>query len=250
MIIDAHAHLGYDYAFEEDSTLEDLLAGIEKNRIDVTIVQPGTVFDLRTVAKQHNAIAALARKMPSRIFGMANPNPHLPSSKYNKEIERCIEDLGFVGVKLHPLGHAVNPCQPAGKKVFEAARKLEIPVMVHTGTGIPWALPSTLIEVAMDYPDLDIILAHSGSAIFRNEAALAARLCPRIYLETSWMPTTAIHSFVKTLGADRIMFGSDVAKNVATELEKFRSIGLTEEELKWCLGGTAAKVFKLGISLP
>jgi len=245
MIVDAHTHLGYDYVFEEDFSLEDLLTNMEKNKVDISLVQPGTVLDLKTVIKQHNAIADLSKKMPGRIFGMANPNPHLPRNEHRKELERCINDLGFVGVKMHPLAHAVNPNKSTGRKVFEAALDSGVPVMVHTGSGIPWSLPSALIPTARDFPDLKIVLAHSGSSIFASEAALAAQLCPNIYLETSWLPGSTIHMLCKTLGADRIMFGSDHGENVATELAKFRTMGLTDAELEWCLGKTAAKVFKI-----
>jgi predicted TIM-barrel fold metal-dependent hydrolase len=245
MIIDAHTHLGYDYVFEEDNTLNDLLTNREKNKIDISIMQPGTVIDLETVVKQHNEISALSKKMPGKIYGMANPNPHLPGNGHRKELERCIKTLGFVGVKLHPLGHAVNPTQATAKKVFEAASNLDIPVMVHTGDGIPWTLPSTLIPVAMKFPDLKIVLAHCGGGMFSSEAALAAMLCPNVYLETSWLPSLVIRDFCRNIGADRVMFGSDMGDNAASELAKFSTLGLTKEELEWCLWKTAAKVFKI-----
>ncbi|MFB0522883.1 MAG: amidohydrolase family protein, partial [Candidatus Bathyarchaeia archaeon] len=145
MIIDAHTHLGYDYVYEEDLTRDLLLSNMERNKIDVSIVQPGTVLDLETVVREHNEIASLAKEMSGRINGMANPNPHLSTDLYRKELERCVSALGFVGVKLHPQAHAVNPSSSMGQKVFQAALDMGIPVMVHTGDGIPWALPSTLI---------------------------------------------------------------------------------------------------------
>lgn len=247
MIVDAHSHLGYDYVFEEDFTTAKLLNKMERNNIAVSIVQPGTVLDLESVIKQHNNIADLSTKMRGRIFGIANPNPHLPFNDYYGELERCVNALGFVGVKLHPLAHAVNPSSLHGKKVFQAALDLDIPVIVHTGVGGPWALPSSLIPIAMEFPRLKIVLAHAGGAMFSNEAALAARLCPNIYLETSWLPSITIHSLCKTLGADRLMFGSDHAENAETELTKYRTIGLNEKELEWCLGNTALKVFDIQV---
>jgi len=245
MIIDAHTHLGHDYAYEETFSSELLLGGMKRNGIDISIVQPGTVFNLRTAVKQHNEIAALAKKMHGKIYGMANPNPHLPANKYRKELERCVHVLGFVGVKLHPQAHAVNPSSSMGRRVFETALDLEIPVMVHTGDGIPWALPSGLIPIAMEFKTLKIILAHCGGSMFAAEAALAARLCPNVYLESSWLPNLAIRRFCRTAGANRVMFGSDMPENAAPELAKFRSIELTNEELDWCLYKTAAEVFKI-----
>ncbi|MCW4026585.1 MAG: amidohydrolase family protein [Candidatus Bathyarchaeota archaeon] len=248
MIIDTHTHLGYDYVFEEDFTINELLTNMQKNRVDISIVQPGTVLDLKTVVEQHNAIADLAGKMPGRIFGMANPNPHLPSAKYRNELERCISDLGFVGVKMQTLGHGVDPNKSVGRKVFEAALGLGVPVMVHTGTGIPWSLPSAIIPIAKDFPGLEIVLAHSGGSMFAGEAAFAAQLCSSIYLEASWLPGFIISGFCKTLGAQRIMFGSDHGDNVAAELAKFGAISLTDQELEWCLGKTATKGFKIPAS--
>jgi predicted TIM-barrel fold metal-dependent hydrolase len=247
MIVDAHTHLGYDHVFEYDFRLEDLLGGMKKNRVDVSIVQPGSTFELGVVVKQHNAIAALSKKMPGRIYGMANPSPHLPRAKYRRELERCVKDLGFVAVKVHPLAHAVNPNGSKAKAVFEDALDLGIPVMVHTGSGVPWTLPSALIPVARRYPKLSIVVAHSGSNIFAGEAALAAELCPNVYLETTWLSSSTIHEFCKTLGADRIMFGSDHAANIPVELAKFRTRDLSQKELDWCLGRTAAKVFKIPV---
>ena len=248
MIIDTHTHLGYDYVFEEDFTFNELLTSMEKNRVDISIVQPGTVLDLKTVVEQHNAIADLARKMPGRIFGMANPNPHLPKDDYRGELERCVRDLGFVGVKMQTLGHGVDPGKSVGRRVFEVALDLKVPVMVHTGTGIPRSLPSALIPVAKDLPDLEIILAHCGGSMFASEAILAAQLCSSVHLETSWLPGFTIRRICRTLGADRVMFGSDHGDNVAAELTKFRTIGLTDEELEWCLGKTAAKVFMIPVN--
>ena len=245
MIVDAHTHLGYDTVFEIDFTLDNLLSGMEKNLIDVSIVQPGTTINLDNAVEQHNNIASLSKSMPKRIFGLANPNPHLETSIYIDELRRCIKDLGFVGVKLHPLAHAVNPTNLKGTKVFQAALNLGIPVMVHTGTGVPWSLPSTLISVAKNFPEVKIVIAHSGGNMFLNEAILAAQLCPNIYLETSWLPNVQIKRCCNTIGAQRIMLGSDQSINVATEITKYKTINLNEDELSWCLGKTAIKVFDL-----
>jgi hypothetical protein len=41
------------------------------------------------------------------------------------------------------------------------------------------------------------------------------------------------------------MLGTDLVKNVPVELAKYRALGLAEEQLEWCLGKTAATVFRL-----
>jgi len=245
MVIDAHAHLGYDEIFDEDFAEDALLASQSRNSIDITLVQPGTAHDLAGVEKQHDAIADLIARHPGRFRGIANPNPHLVGDCYEREARRCVEELGFVAIKVHPLAHAVNPLGRHGRRAFEVAGGLGVPVMVHTGAGIPWAAPSLLEPIARECPDLRIIVAHAGGSILAAEAGLLAARHPNVFLEPSWAGGFQVRSWVRELGACRVMFGSDHADNAETELTKFRSAGLSDEELGWVLGGTAAAVFGL-----
>lgn len=245
MIVDAHAHLGYDFIFDEDFRAEALLEGQEANGIDVTLVQPGTAHDLATVQRYHDAIAELARGHPGHFRGIANPNPHLPGDDYEVEVRRCIEDLGFVGIKMHPTAHAVNPVGKHGRRVFAVAHSLGVPVMVHTGAGIPWSAPSLLGPIAEEYPDLPIVIAHCGMMVLAGEAGQLAAAHDNVYLEASWTAGFLIREWVRTLGENRVMLGSDHADNAATEIAKVRSCGLKESEQQSVLGGNAAKVFGL-----
>ncbi len=245
MIIDAHAHLGLDEVFDEDFTEEALLESQARNGIDVTLVQPGTVHDLASAQEQHDDIADLAARHAGRFRGIANPSPHLPAEEYEREVRRCIDGLGFVGLKIHPLAHAVNPLGNHGRRAFALARELAIPVMVHTGAGLPWAAPSLLDPIAQEHPGLQIVVAHGGGMLSAEAGLLAARR-PNVYVEVSWLGGHHVREWVHRLGAQRVLFGSDHAGNAAAELAKFRTAGLTEEELRWVLGGTAAAVFDLG----
>lgn len=242
-IIDAHAHLGRDPVFDVDFTEESLLESQKSNGISVTLVQPPTVHDLEGIKQCHDAIADLARRFPRRFYGICCPNPHLPGTQFQDEVRRCIDELGFVALKLHPFGHAVNPLGTDGRKVFEIAEMLRIPVMVHTGPGVPWTLPSLLRPIAEAHPNLKVIVAHAGHNMLSAEAGLLAESCSNVYLEPSWVSGLTIERWIRTLGAHRIMFGSDHGENAATELAKYRSMKLSQEELATVLGGTAASVF-------
>ena len=57
----------------------------------------------------HDRIARLAESYPQRIYGMIQINPHTDRPVFQAEAERCVKDLGFVGVKIHPPGYGVNP---------------------------------------------------------------------------------------------------------------------------------------------
>jgi uncharacterized protein len=248
-IVDVHAHLGEDQIFEHEFTREELLRGQAANGVTATIVQPAAVADLAAARAQHDAIAALAAEFPGRFFGMADPNPRLPEAEYFAEVRRCVRDLAFVGVKLHTLAHAASPTSRAGRRVFEAARALRVPVMVHTGSGIPWAAPSLIAPMAREFPDVRVVMAHSGMMVLAAEALIVAQACPNVVLETSWTGGPHVRRFVRTLGAERVVFGSDHGDNVATELTKHRTIGLTDTELARVLGETAIEVYGVGTAL-
>ena len=244
MIIDVHAHLGLDEVFDVEFTEEALLASQAENGIDLTLVQPGTVHDLAGVQEQHDDIAGLVARHPGRFRGIANPNPHLAAAQYEREVRRCVEELGFVAAKLHPLAHAVNPLGRHGRRVFALARELNVSIMVHTGAGLPWAAPSLLDPIAGEHPSLRIVVAHAGGMLSAEAGLLAARR-PNVYLEVSWMGGHHVREWVQRLGAGRVLFGSDHAENAAAELAKLRTAGLSEEDLTWVLGDTAASVFGL-----
>ncbi len=242
-VIDVHAHLGLDPVFDVDFTEQSLLDAQESNGIDLTLVQPPTVHDLEGVRRCHDAVADLAKRYPGRFRGIACPNPHLPGTQFEDEVRRCVEELGFVGLKLHPFGHATNPLGTHGRRVFGVGKKLGVPVMVHTGPGVPWTLPSLLRPIAEEHPGLKIVVAHAGHNMLSTEAGLLAESCPNVYLEPSWVSGLTVLGWVRNPGAHRVMFGSDHGENAATELAKYRSIGLTNDELTLVLGAAAAAVF-------
>lgn len=248
MIIDVHVHLGWDYTFEEDFPRELLVNKMNNHGVDIQIVQPGTTHNLADARRQHNAIHELCRSYPGRFYGMANPNPHLDGSQYEDEISRCVEDLGFMAIKLHTYATAVHPNSTLGRKVFSAARKYQIPVMVHTGSGMPFASPVNLIGVAADYPDVKIIMAHCGTMLLADETAAAFASCPNIYGDTSWTAGYLIRNWIRAYGP-RMMLASDQGDNLETELAKIRTYGFTADEQTSMLETVAIEVFNLKVNI-
>jgi predicted TIM-barrel fold metal-dependent hydrolase len=243
MIIDAHAHLGWDCVFDEDFSKEEQITKHNNLSISKTILQPATCHDIETVRKQHDDIAAFANEYPGQFFGMANPNPHLSDDIYEAELLRCIKELHFVGIKLHSFAHAVNPCSKDGKKVFKLASRLGVPVMIHTGSGIPFANPCNLIPIAEEFPEVKIIMAHCGQMVLAGEVPTVMKQCSNIYADVSWTGGFLVKHWVESFGAHRFMFGSDHADNACTELVKIKSSGIHEDELEWLLHKTAESVF-------
>ncbi|MGC2404039.1 MAG: amidohydrolase family protein [Acidobacteriaceae bacterium] len=241
--IDAHAHLGECCVFGLLATEEDILRRMDECKVDATILQP---YPGATIASNtHDRIADMCARHPGRFFGIASVTPHRDHDAYEREMERCIKDLKFVGIKLHTIGHGVNPLSEDGDFVFATSHRLGVPTMVHTGPGIPFALPALCIPAARKYPDLKIILAHAGFAVFSAEAQVAASVCENLYLETSWCIGEDIRWMIDTIGPDRVMLGADLPSNVPVEYAKYKALELQPDVYDKVLGGTAIDVFKL-----
>jgi hypothetical protein len=164
---------------------------------------------------------------------------------YQREIERCVKDLKFVALKIHTIGHAVNPLSEDADVAFATAQHFGIPCMVHTGMGIPFSLPALCIPAANKYPDLKIVLAHAGGGILSAEAQVAASLCSNLYLETSWCIGEDIRWMINTIGPDRVMLGADLPSNVPAEFAKYQALDLASDVYDKVMGGTAIDVFNL-----
>lgn len=244
-VVDAHAHLGECCVFDLMSTEEALLRRMDESGIDATIVQPYP--GVKEAAKAHDRIAELCAKHPGQFFGLASMSPHGNHDAYRCEVERCVRELHFVGVKLHTIGHGVNPLSEDGDLVFKTAHELGIPAMVHTGPGIPFALPSLCIPAAQKYPGLAIILAHAGWGVFSAEAQVAASVCGNLYLETSWCIGEDIRWMISTIGPERVMLGADLPSNVPVEVAKYRALDLERAVYERVMGGTAIEVFRLSL---
>lgn len=242
-IIDTHTHLGVSKLSGLTITEDDLLNAMNIHGVEVALVMPHAVTNDYIAA--HQAVEGLCNRYPGRFRGIVNLSPLLNESEYHQKASHYVRDLRFVALKLNPQQHLASPLMKNSEKVFNTADELGVPVIVHTGLGAPWALPSLCIPQAKRHPNIAIILAHAGHAIYTAEAYVAAIECANIYLEPSWCTIYDLNWLISEVGADRILFGSDLPENLPIELAKYRNAKMKEEELALCLGGTAARVFRL-----
>ncbi len=243
IIIDSHCHLGVSKLSGHSVSEGDLLNGMDTHGVDISLVMPHAVTD--DPIAEHDEIAKLCRKYPQRFRGIVSLSPLWDEPDYRSEVERCIDELGFVAVKLNPMQHLTSPLMKNADKVFDSAADLGVPVIVHTGLGAPWALPALSIPQARRHPDLPIILAHAGFTVYTTEAYVAALECDNIYLEPSWCMIQEVKWLIRELGANRILFGSDLPENIPVELAKYKAAGLSDVDLAACLGRTAEQLFSL-----
>jgi len=244
-IINSHIHLGNSWIIDSDYSEQSLIDDMDRNQISGMCILPLAEPKPDNV-EAHNRIRRFIEAHPDRrLWGIADMHPRHDDETYKKEIRRCMVDLGFKAVKLHPLLHAVNPNAHCAKKAFDAAREYDVPIMIHTGLGVPSALPALVIPRAKEYADVKIVLCHAGGQIFAQEAMIVGQMFDNIYLEPSWVPSISLAGMFAAVGKERVVFGSDGACNTMTEIAKAESVGLSEEQKEWYFAKTAKALYKL-----
>ena len=105
-------------------------------------------------------------------------------------------------------------------------------------------------DVAVDFPDLTLILAHGGRPLWMEQAFFLVRRFPRVYMDVSSIPPRSILRYWPRLAevADKVLYGSDWpapgVKSMAENLRVFRELGLPAEAEAKMLDGNARKLWR------
>ncbi|MEU8383196.1 amidohydrolase family protein [Streptosporangium sp. NPDC048865] len=142
-----------------------------------------------------------------------------------REARRLVAEHGVRGFKFHPSLQGMAPDDRAAYPLYEAIEEMGVPALFHTGqTGIGAGLPGgggvrlkysnpmLVDDVAVDFPELRIILAHP-SFPWQDEALAVATHKPYVYIDLSgWSPKyfpPLLVRYANTLLKDKVLFGSD-----------------------------------------
>lgn len=247
-IVDSHFHIGGCRVFDLNVTEEDVIDVLKNYGFSSLILQPFPGAFPQPPEHVLNKIYELSNKYEGRIYGIVSINPHVVEpDEWKSQVRKYIKDCGFVGIKLHTIGHAINLMSQDAAMIFKEANELNVPLMVHTGLGQPFASPSHILYYAEEYPDLKIVLAHAGFIFSAVDALLMAKKYKNIYLETSWSTREDIQLFIEKIGANKVMFGTDLPSNIPIELAKVNAMNMTDDQRDWFLHRTAEQVFNIKV---
>ena len=134
------------------------------------------------------------------------------------EFDRCVNELGFKGLKLVPTYQQYSPSDPRLDPMYEKCIELDIPCHIHMGwTPTIEALmkyqdPVLLDEVGVKFRDLKVIVAHLGYPWVDQAIALVAKH-PNFYCEMAYwcgFGTEYLYQALFKLKAiGRVIYGSE-----------------------------------------
>jgi hypothetical protein len=237
-IIDAHAHVGhYGGFFNVGITADELIRLMDVYEIEKTVIS-----DLH-----HETIRAAITAYPDRLIGAVWVNP-LEGENAVTMVKQAVLEEGFTAVKLHPLLHAFVADDTVVHPVIRAAAETGVPVFIHSGHP-PFSLPWSIGGLASAFPEVKMVQVHMGHGhgVYIQAAIDTAKKNPNLYLETSGMPMhTKIKEAYDQVGADRIMFGTDIPfHHPSVEIQRSRVSGLGDAELENLFYNNAAALLGL-----
>ncbi len=177
------------------------------------------------------------------------------------EMDHLAGELGIRGIKIHPPHQlfAANAYRTAGLKpletIYAKAQEHALPVMIHTGTStFPaarniYADPMPIDDVAVDFPDLKIILAHGGRPLYMQTCFFLLRRHANLFLDISGIPPKRLLEYFPRIEeiAGQPLFGTDWpgpgVPHPSKNLKAFRNLPISAENQRRILSENARILF-------
>jgi hypothetical protein len=207
-------------------------------------------------------VANVVRTYPERFLGFASVDPWKGALAV-QELERSVTELGLRGLKLMPITQAFFPNDTRFYPLWEKCAELGIPALFHTGqTGVGAGSPGGaglklkysqpipyLDDVAADFPELTIIMAHPAVPWQEEQLSVALHKA-NVYIDLSgWSPKyfrPMLIQYATTLLQDKVLFGSDYpALQPDRWLRDFEALEMKEAVRQKILLENARKLLKL-----
>jgi hypothetical protein len=247
-VIDCHAHLTHHSRATWEADDRKLIEAADKLGIDqlccsiLTPKRPSTAEGFREC---NQWLADAMRRFSGRVLGYCYVNPGCGQEALD-EIRRCIEERGFIGVKLY---NEHTCTEPVVFPIVELAIELGVPILHHAGHSHYFVEEQPrmsdsghLAELARRYPEAMLICAHISGGGDWEWTVKAARHAPNLYLDTSGSVTDAgtVEMAVATVGVERVVFGCD--SSMTAGVGKIRGADLSASDKEKILGGNLKRL--------
>ena len=249
----------FDRVLEFTRSPKAFLKYMDKAGLDRAVLINAAAPDVTGFPAGLNAMAAnYAKANPQRLLSCGSFHPR-HSTNAMADIEEIVR-LGLRLIKIHPPHQLFYPNDYRnGMKelelLYRAAQSNGIPVMFHTGTSIfpgarsKYGDPIHIDDVAVDFPDLKIVLAHGGRPLWMNTAFFLVRRHANVYMDISSIPPAHLLQYFPRLAeiAHKTLFGSDWpgpgVRDIKEALDSFRALPLSAETKRRILSQVALTVW-------
>lgn len=199
-----------------------------------------------------------ASAAPDRLIAFGSVHPAYTDNVAERALR--LVDMGIKAFKIHPPhqrfeANAYLGPLPGLAELYQVASDARLPVTIHTGTSVfPGARsrlgnPMDVDDVAVDFPELTILLAHGGRPLWMDEAFFVVRRHPNVYLELSGIPPARLLTWFPRLAeiASKSVWGTDWPSpgvpSLRKNVDEFLALPLDEAAKSAILAGNATRIF-------
>lgn len=206
-------------------------------------------------------IAEYAAKNSDIVIPFASIDPRKGKAGA-REARDLVENHGVRGFKFHPIMQDIDPADRIAYPIYEVIAEHGLPAIFHTGhsgmgTGmrggggvrLKWGRPMLIDDVAADFPDMKVILAHPGWP-WTDEGLSMALHKNNVFIDLSgWSPKYLPPQIIRYANGQlqhKMLFGSDFPLIHPDKwLETARDVGFKDEVLGRIMKDNAAGLLGL-----
>lgn len=273
MIIDAHTHIGKHHYSGKDMTPEEslnsLLKEMKESKTDHALVLP-------MYKRPENQCSPTVESTVKMVGGQKNITiiGTIDVLNYKKEdldqLDEFIRKKLIKGIKLYTGYQHFYPGDKIASPIYKLCQKYDIPVIFHSGDTLSTCQPSAKIkyshpihidDVATDFPDLKIVIAHLGNPWLVDCAELLYK-GPNVYADISGlvvddaalngrygkMMKKKIEELMIYSSPRKLLYGTDwPLATMKTYIKFTKSLGIPKRDLDYVLYKNAANLFEIAI---
>lgn len=251
-IWDVHTHLGGFAGDTIEEKVKSCLMFADRMNVERMLVLNSSSFghdpDGAKLREGNDVTMKAVKLAPDRLFGCAFMYPGDIEACLN-EIYRCVRDGPLIGLKFEfdtPRLANSGELDP----IFARAAEVHAVIMHHTfiitgGNKVGESTPMDLVEVAKRFPAVPTFCGHTGGTWELGIRPL--RGVKNIYSDLSGSDATSgfTEMAVRELGADHVMYGSDIAgRSFASQISKVTGANISEADRRLVLGGNMRRVLE------
>ncbi len=232
MIVDIHTHIfrpDIDFGLDLKADLKRCgvapsdWGNVSERHLETTkAADVAIVFGLQAIQSgwqiPNELVAKHVAKASKRLLFFTSIDPSQPL--FMEELEKCHQDLGAVGVKMAPLYQNIHPTDKRCYKIYRYCSDHGLPILFHVGTSfvsgtyLEYSRPVHYDTIAVDFPNLSIVMAHLGHP-WEGETISVIRRHPNVFADLSalyyrpWQFYNSMRLVVEYKAESKILFGSD-----------------------------------------
>jgi predicted TIM-barrel fold metal-dependent hydrolase len=242
-------------------TIAETVAYYRERKLGLVMFPVDAEFEMGRRRIPNEEVAEAAAENPDVMIAFASIDPH-KGTLGAREARRLIAECGVRGFKFHPTAQGFFPNDRMAYRLYEVIAEARLPAIFHSGhsgigTGmrgggglrLKYSNPIHLDDVAADFPDMSIVIAHP-SWPWQSEALSVCLHKPNVYIDLSgWSPryfSPELVQYANTQLKKKVLFGSDFPLITPDRwMEDFKAAGFRPEVQPLILKENAARLLGL-----